>query len=161
MENRTFSDVPLSDAQYDAFSDNIKQMVMVEKDVRILTSIQYTKPGAGKGLDSLSRDEKLLNGIFVDECHATWNTATDELNERVYEFIAREKMKIDFTTKPKSDSSLAYDCLFALSMPRLRAWQEDDDDEATKVAKKEKSSSEHKNNSEFESWVKYKDRYVV
>lgn len=158
MANRTFSDVVLTEEQYERFSETVRSMVMEEDGEHILSSLQCTKPGKGKSLDSLRPDEKLLNKMFVEECNRLWEDCTDELNERVYERIARGKMTVDLGSTAKSDSALAYECLFALSMPRLRAWQEDDEDTEADEARREKNSKEHQGKSEFESWVKYKDR---
>ena len=161
MANRTFSDVVLTEEQYDLFSETVRSMVMEENGEHILSSLQYTKPGKGKGLDSLRPDEKLLNIMFVEECNRVWEDCNDELNVRVYEHIARGKMTVDLGSTAKTDSTMVYECLFALSMPRLRAWQEDDEDEAADEARREKNSKEHQGKSEFESWVKYKDRSAI
>lgn len=152
--NKTFSDIVLTDDQYSQFSETVRNMVNEEGGQRVLSSLQYVKPGKGKSLDSLRPDEKLLNSMFADECRKLWEAAADETNERVYEFIARGRME----PEPKSVSKLAYSCLFALSMPRLRAWREDDEDAEAMEAHRERNLKNASGNSEFESWVKYKDR---
>lgn len=160
MANKTFSDVILTEEQYQQFSEAVRNMVTEDEEAKILNSLQYVKPGKGKGIDSLRPDEKLLNSMFLDECKKVWRNATDELNERVYEYIAREKLTLDAGAEPKSTSAMTYNCLFALSMPRLRAWQEDDEDKRVAEARRDKNAKEASGKSEFDSWVQYKDRYV-
>lgn len=144
-----------------------------ENDGYVIESLQFNFPGHGKTTDFLTKDQKILNKKFVSECNKLWASCRLELDERVYEYVAREKIRPDLlkassqtkqdgaTSNPvPSDSALVQRCMLLLSLNRLKEWIEQDGDKVAEQKAKVDAKKAIERVNTLKRWVERKDRYA-
>jgi hypothetical protein len=157
MDNVRFENFQISEEDKNSLRI-IQHLLEKDNDKWYLPTLQFTFPGNGKGLETLSKDSRLLNKFFLGECAKKWTDCRDVIDERVIEGVVREK-KIKGTELKHSDSALVYNMLFAMSLPQLRQWVEDDEDELAKVQAQNNKEKDMNQKVAFEKWVEMKNRF--
>ena len=96
QDEHHFTDVVLTDAEYDEFSGAVKEFLDEgtgdNKGKFVRSSLKYSRPAPPKpGMvqKGLTNDQKLQNKIFMKKCTEMWKDAQKELERRVDEFVSR------------------------------------------------------------------------
>jgi hypothetical protein len=171
MDHYTFRSINISLEESQIFSRAARELLERDDDNFVILSLKYTYPSdpkPGQIGKQLSNDEKIFNKMFLAECLNIWRKAEEDVKVRVMEAISRaDRRRLKGTSGGSTTQPLEVvrenaetNCLYGLSLRRLKNWVEADEDEAARKASELKKTTAAERNVDHERFVKKKDRYI-